>query len=356
MTFKNVDTPTCFVKGYSARMEKKIPNESWSEFVGQPIRALDGGLINGTWQVGNPPVGVLQSLSPIFSPEVNLDIDTITRHLVNEGLTTPVLLQTTSGKLWHQDDQGTCWRALSWIRGVTHHRIPDPTVAHEAGRLVAQWHQALSGVEHSFAFSRPGAHDTKAHMDFLLQAIDADPDHRLRSQVMPVAEEILERWRAWEGLLDGPLMLAHGDLKISNLRFAEDGKGLALLDLDTMAYLSRDVEMGDAWRSWCNTSAEDSETSDFSLPLFEASAAGYLSVSPLSAEDRLALPLGVERICLELAARFAADALHESYFGWSSTIAPTRGEHNLIRAKGQLSLARSVRSNLLALETILKRV
>ncbi|MEE2751965.1 MAG: hypothetical protein VX519_11085 [Myxococcota bacterium] len=52
---------------------------------------------------------------------------------------------------------------------------------------------------------------------------------------------------------------------------------------------------------------------------------------------------GVERICLELAARFCADALNESYFGWDASIAPGRGEHNLIRAKGQLALAAEVR-------------
>ena len=43
-----------------------------------------------------------------------------------------------------------------------------------------------------------------------------------------------------------------------------------------------------------------------------------------------------------LALRFAADALNESYFGWSQDVAPTRGEHNLLRAINQLSLARRV--------------
>jgi Ser/Thr protein kinase RdoA (MazF antagonist) len=171
-----------------------------------------------------------------------------------------------------------------------------------------------------------------------------------------LAEEILKIWRDWGGDLDGTPMLAHGDLKISNLRFSKDGEGLALLDLDTMGYLSRDVEMGDAWRSWCNKSAEDAEESEFSLPFFQASAAGYLSICPLTVVEREALPLGVERICVELAARFAADALHESYFGWSSKVAPTRGDHNLMRARGQLSLARSVRAQMGAMESALQSV
>jgi aminoglycoside phosphotransferase (APT) family kinase protein len=138
--------------------------------------------------------------------------------------------------------------------------------------------------------------------------------------------------------------LAHGDLKISNLHFSAQGRAIALLDLDTMGYLSLDVELGDAWRSWCNPVAEDAAETVFDLDLFEASARGYLANRALSSEDREALPGGVERICLELAARFAADAIHESYFGWNPSVAAGRGEHNLLRASGQFCLAQSVRT------------
>ena len=56
---------------------------------------------------------------------------------------------------------------------------------------------------------------------------------------------------------------------------------------------------------------------------------------------------GLERVSLELCARFAADALDESHFAWDSEAFPTAGEHNLYRARGQLSLhhqARETRS------------
>jgi hypothetical protein len=51
---------------------------------------------------------------------------------------------------------------------------------------------------------------------------------------------------------------------------------------------------------------------------------------------------GLERITLELAARFGADALNECYFGWDPALAPARGEHNLMRAENQLTLARCI--------------
>ena len=52
----------------------------------------------------------------------------------------------------------------------------------------------------------------------------------------------------------------------------------------------------------------------------------------------------VETITLELAARFCADALEESYFGWNKEVFSSASAHNLHRAKIQLGLARSVGS------------
>jgi hypothetical protein len=46
----------------------------------------------------------------------------------------------------------------------------------------------------------------------------------------------------------------------------------------------------------------------------------------------------VEWVALELCARFSADALRESYFGWDPTRYASRGEHNLARARGQWAL------------------
>jgi len=69
-------------------------------------------------------------------------------------------------------------------------------------------------------------------------------------------------------------------------------------------------------------------------------------------EEWEAFPVGLHRICVELSARFAADALKESYFGWDPAAFPARGEHNLVRAQGQLSLAQDVAKKRTVLEAI----
>jgi aminoglycoside phosphotransferase (APT) family kinase protein len=158
-----------------------------------------------------------------------------------------------------------------------------------------------------------------------------------------------------------PLRVCHGDLKFNNILFA--GKvsparesPVCLIDLDVVGPLSLAHELGDAWRSWCNRAGEDDEQAILDLDIFRASLDGYREGRGRALEDdeRGGLLLGVEWVSLGLAARFAADALHESYFGWDPRRFPGRGEHNLVRARGQWSLhqalvaARPLRARALA--------
>ena len=342
-----------YVLCMTTQLEKgAIPLSQWAEFNNRVVNALHGGLLNSTYRVGEPPVGVLQSLNPIFRPAVNSDIEAITAELSRRGVLTPRVLRTVDGALYHLASDGSCWRGLSWVEGVTHHKLQDARLAASAASMVGKWHNALSDFEHEFAFSRPSAHDTQKHMADLLAGIASNTEHRLASQGEALGHNILNTWERWEGNLSLKPRVCHGDLKISNLQFSKQGEAIALLDLDTIGMLSIDVEMGDAWRSWCNPAAEDVTEATFDSNLFEASASAYLQSNPLSLEERESLVWGVERICLELSARFALDALKECYFGWNPKVAPTRGEHNLIRARGQLSLALSVEAQRIELERL----
>ncbi len=330
-----------------------LPLSAWPALDGLPARPLDGGLINTTYAVGEPPVAVVQRLHTIFAPEVNLDIQAVSAHLRAAGLLSPRVLSTGDGGLWTLDEEGRCWRALEWIPGHSVERLDEASMAAEAGRLVGRWHRATADLDYAFQFSRPGAHDTEKHMATLRQAVAEGAGHRLFSQVERLADGVLSAWEAWDGGADLAARVSHGDLKISNLRFDAEGRAICLLDLDTMGRLPLAIELGDAWRSWCNPRGEDVADAVFSLELFTASAGGYLAANPLSAEERAALVPGIERICLELAARFAADALNEAYFGWNPAVAAGRGEHNLLRARGQASLAGEVRGMRGALEQVL---
>ena len=76
------------------------------------------------------------------------------------------------------------------------------------------------------------------------------------------------------------------------------------------------------------------------LEVMRASLDGYAAGlgRALDADERRALLLGVEWVSLELAARFAADALLETTSAGTPRRFAGRGEHNLVRARGQWSL------------------
>jgi hypothetical protein len=107
------------------------------------------------------------------------------------------------------------------------------------------------------------------------------------------------------------------------------------------------VELGDAFRSWCSPQGEEAE-SPFKISFFKAGLLGWLSeIGDLPFEEELtAIAPTVEVIALELASRFCADALEESYFRWDKDRYPNACAHNLARTRSQLALARSVRSQL----------
>lgn len=323
--------------------------------LGGPVRPVaDPGLINHTWSVGTPPHAILQWVNPIFDPNIHLDIDAVTGRLADHDLPTPRLLPAVDGGLWKDDPGGGCWRALTYMPGRTLHRLSGPQMAHTSGHLVGRFHAALDGWAYSFRARRRNIHETPARFDELHSALREVTSHALLDPAHGVADELLRRWTSWEGTMDLPRRPCHGDLKVSNLRYDDRGRAHCLVDLDTLGPQRIVDEMGDAWRSWCNPHGEDDPaTCRFDTELFAASVKPWLAAVPhLQDDERRNLVGAIERICLELAARFLTDALRNSYFREDRQRFPEAGAHNLVRARCQLALAVSARQQRTACEAI----
>ena len=158
--------------------------------------------------------------------------------------------------------------------------------------------------------------------------------HRHFDVIEPLAERVLEAAAALPPLPASPDRIVHGDPKISNLVFAHDAdRALCLIDLDTLAHMPVALELGDALRSWCNPATEDAASARFVRPFFDAAIGGYAEAAQgfLTPAEWSAIPRGALTITVELAARFCADALRESYFGWNRARYESSSAHNQAR-------------------------
>jgi aminoglycoside phosphotransferase (APT) family kinase protein len=307
----------------------------WSDHA---IAPLIGGLINQTFVVGEQ-VAVLQRLHPVFGGPVNLDLEAVTDHLAARGMVTPRLIRTLDGRAW-VDHEGSVWRALTWVDGESVHAVPSPAWAEAGGRLVGRFHRAVADLTYDYKFTRTGVHDTAAHLQRLRERVDDSADGALGRRILDAAGEL-------PAIPATPSRHVHGDLKISNVMFRRQPvDALCLVDLDTFGRGTMAFELGDAMRSWCNPHGEDAGSVAFELPIFEAALDGFLEVAGdlVSADERRSIVIGLETVCIELAARFAVDLFDDRYWGWDSTRFASRRDHNRVRAEGQLALALAVRA------------
>lgn len=304
------------------------------------IEPVESGLVNRTFIVTGTDGArhVLQWVNPVFSEEVNGDIEAITQHIAARGMLTPRLLRTSSGSLCAPAARGH-WRMLTFIDGLTVHRADTDAVAKEAGRLLGEFHVAVSDFTQPFRHRRPNVHDTARHLACLRETLRRRGDHPRFDAVAPLARQILDAADVLPSLPVLPERVVHGDPKISNFVFdCGTGRALCLVDLDTVARMPAPLELGDALRSWCNLAGEESRLAEFSRERFAAGLEGYACGAPghLAPDEIRALVPATRIICVELAARFCADALNEDYFAWDPARYPTHSHHSEVRAAGQL--------------------
>lgn len=293
---------------------------------------------------------VLQRLHPVFGATVHIDIEAVTAHLIARGLTTPRLVHTLQGELWTHDQsspQPHIWRALTYVDGLTLHRTADTAWLESAAALLGRFQRALCDLEHQFVHERP-LHDTRRHLGNLEAAL-ASEGAASDGEAQALGAEVL---RHADGVrLDFsalPKRIIHGDPKLSNVMFQRHPPAQArcMIDLDTVGRGHLAYELGDALRSWCNAAGEDTTRADLNSAAFAAVMQGYARSCPdgVSAAELMSAIDGFETVSTELASRYAADVIVDRYWGWDETRFASRREHNVLRARGQLSLARAVRA------------
>lgn len=136
-----------------------------------------------------------------------------------------------------------------------------------------------------------------------------------------------------------PLRVTHNDTKLNNIMIDDEtGKGLCVIDLDTVMPGSALYDYGDSIRFGASTGAEDEKNLDLvsvDLGLFDIYTKGFLEGcgGSLTKEEIELFPMGAKIMTFECGIRFLTDYLQgDVYFKIY------KPEHNLDRARTQFKL------------------
>lgn len=307
------------------------------------ITPLTEGLIHQSYLIKTEEDSyVIQGLHPKLSSEGILqDYDYVTAHLKSQAYPGPILIKTQAGQRAAQDPQGQKWRLSSYVPGHTYSAIPSVEHAYIGGKALGTFHQVISSLDYQFQSQHPG-HDTVGHWTRFKETLALPQYQTWAKQIQEPAQWLLNQLPLYFLPDDVPKVIVHGDPKVTNLRFQENQA--ILIDLDTCAFHTRLVDLGDAIRSWCHLPSAPLGKR-FSVERCKAMLKGYLEVIPpkdLSTIEKGLLSRCGALITLELACRFGKDFLEDDYFAYDASRFESRRAHNRHRVDLMVQLAKEM--------------
>jgi hypothetical protein len=152
-----------------------------------------------------------------------------------------------------------------------------------------------------------------------------------------------------------PVRVTHNDTKLNNIMIDNrTGKGICVIDLDTVMPGLAVNDFGDSIRFGASTAAED-ETDlskvSCSMELFELYAKGYIEGGGKLTEKEIELmPMGAKVMTFECGMRFLTDYLQgDTYFKIH------REHHNLDRARTQFKLVEDMERKWYTMKGIIEK-
>lgn len=255
-------------------------------------------------------------------------------------------IKTKNGCSYFEDSEGEPWRCYNYIPdSVCYQLVEKPEQFYQSGSSFGHFLKQLSNYPASrLNETIPDFHNTVKRYENFCVALQRDLKNRAAS-CRPEIEFVQARKddcsvlvrQQEEGIL--PLRVTHNDTKLNNILFDEKtGKGLCIIDLDTIMPGLAANDFGDSIRFGAATAQEDEKDLDrmhFDIGLYELYVKGYLEETKdvLTDAEKKSLPWGARLMTLECGMRFLTDYLQgDTYF---KTDYP---EHNLIRCRTQFRL------------------
>ncbi len=256
------------------------------------------------------------------------------------------VVPTREGKPYYTDCEGGAWRAYLFVEGtVCLQKVENERDFYTVAETFGNFQNQLAGYPAATLHETIARfHDTPNRYANFEKALAADVMGRAR-EIGPEIAFIRAREADCHVLMDQlaagvlPLRVTHNDTKLNNVLIDQaTGKGICVIDLDTVMPGLSAYDFGDSIRFGANDCAEDEPDQSkvhFSLHLYEVFARGYLAAagSAMTEAERRSLPWGAKLMTLECGIRFLTDYLEgDHYFKIS------RPAQNLDRARTQFTL------------------
>ena len=265
------------------------------------------GYINRTFTLyyAKRPRYILQHINTRVFTNVGALMDNLVKalpYLNDPRYTGPEIIQTREGNSYLLLEDGSCWRLMTYVpESISYPYCPSAETAREAGKILGIFHKLLDRANpREFQESLPGFQQLELRVKQFRTALEkVNPERKIQAE-----EAIAYASSASATLLSGedhllPLRVCHNDTKMSNFLFSnKDGRGLCLIDLDTIMPGYFHYDFGDALRTIANTVPEEEADPDkivFNRDYCEAFVAGLSNTASfLSRKEIDCLPVGTQ--------------------------------------------------------------
>ena len=256
------------------------------------------------------------------------------------------VVPTKDGKSFYADAEGGAWRVYPFIEDTVCLQAAETPELFEASAFAfGNFQRMLKDYPADTLYvTIPHFHDTEDRLRKLKAAVAADVMGRVKD-VQPELDFVAAREAdcsvALQALRDGklPLRVTHNDTKLNNVLIdRESGKGICVIDLDTVMPGLSINDFGDSIRFGANHSAEDERDLskvNFDISLFDVYTRGYLegAAGALTDAELDYLPWGAKLMTLECGIRFLTDYLEGDHY-----FRTHREGQNLDRCRTQFKL------------------
>lgn len=210
---------------------------------------------------------------------------------------------------------------------------------YEAGKIIGTFINEFNELDYRLLKETiPNFHNTKLRYDNFIKVSNEDKYFRKRLAINEVNKLLSYKYLIESVDEKLPYRVCHNDTKINNILFNDYGKGVALIDMDTVMPGLLIYDYADGLRSCISNLQEDDKNINklqINLNNFYFFTKGFLEsvINIITFNEVMSLIKGLKIITYECALRFLTDYIENDVYFKTQYCS-----HNLVRTKNQIAL------------------